>query len=83
MNKKIKKLIDKECYLCEERDYNVLDVHRIIWGSKYSRANTVTICVKCHRKIHAENPTIIIIGWKYSTRGRILHYIEDWVEKFK
>jgi len=83
MNKKLKKLIDKKCYICEEPEYAVLDVHRILWGESYSKNNTVALCVKCHRRIHCIPPQIIIYGWKMSTKGRVLHYMEEGVEKFK
>lgn len=86
INKKYQKRIDKECYICGENNLNVLDCHRIIHGKvggKYTTSNTCTICVKCHRKTHADPPQITILGWKMSTKGRMLHYIEDGVEKFK
>jgi hypothetical protein len=59
-----KKLIDKQafkkmegrCFFCEESDYNLLDVHRILEGSEkgqYTNTNSLVVCCKCHRKIHA------------------------------
>ena len=86
MNKRIKKLIDKRCYICDDPRGHLLDVHRIIPGSqggKYTHANTVTLCVSHHRSIHSDSPTLVIHGWRMSTRGRVLHYIEDGEEKFK
>ena len=47
MNKIEKKKIDKCCYFCEEKDYSVLDVHRIVPGEdggKYTDFNTLTCC---------------------------------------
>ena len=84
--KQIKKLSDKKCYFCSESDYSLLDVHRIIEGKdggKYQEANMVTVCCKCHRKIHSGK---IKIFRKYTTSlGRIvLHFIdENGVEKFE
>lgn len=77
--KQIKKLYDKKCYFCPECDYNLLDVHRIIEGKdggKYHEANTITVCCKCHRKIHSGK---IKIFRKYTTSlGKIvLHFIDE------
>lgn len=83
MKKKIMKKIAKECYLCGERDYSLLDVHRIQWGKSYSRNNTVVICIKCHRRIHCYPPQIVVFSWLMSTKGRVLHYCENGVEFFK
>ena len=82
--KQIFKRMDRACHFCKEEDYALLDAHRIIpgcEGGKYTRANTVTSCVKCHRKIHEGR--IVILGRHYTTAGvYILHYIEDDVEKW-
>lgn len=78
INKAIKKKIDKKCKFCEEDDLCTLDVHRITPGSeggKYTEHNTVTCCVKCHRKIH--NQKIKIDRKYYSTKGWILHYFDE------
>ena len=83
--KQIKKLVDGRCYFCPESSYELLDVHRIVEGKdggKYHEMNTVTVCCKCHRKIHAGR---IKIHRKYTTSlGRVvLHYVdEDGVERF-
>jgi len=81
-----KKLIDKQakkrtekCYFCEESDYSILDVHRIIPGEengKYTPHNSVVACASCHRRIHAGQ---IVIDRKYlSTSGKwIIHYWKD------
>jgi len=78
INKKHKKLFDKQCYFCEESNYALLDVHRIVEGNnggKYTEHNTVTVCSLCHRKIHAG---LIKIDRKYfSTSGWILHYYDE------
>lgn len=85
MNKKEKKKIDKNCYFCNEDNYNVLDVHRIKPGSEggtYSNFNTVTCCSNCHRKCHSGD--IKILGKHYSTAGRyVLHYIQEGEEIWK
>ena len=83
MDKKLKKLAARQCYICERDAYAVLDVHRIIWGGKYSEANTVVLCAICHRNVHADTPSIVIHGWRMSTRGRVLYYVENGEEKFK
>lgn len=83
MNKKIKKKSERKCYICGEENYSLLDVHRIKWGASYSHANTVVLCTTCHRKVHCLPAQIIIHGWKMSTKGRVLHYVEDQIEKFK
>ena len=83
--KQIKKLFDKRCYLCGEEDYSLLDVHRILEGKdggEYHEMNTITVCCKCHRKIHAGR---IRVFRKYTTTlGKVvLHYVdEDGVERF-
>lgn len=84
MNKKAKKKIDKACYFCNETNYSLLDVHRILPGSeggKYTQLNSVVCCSNCHRKIHAGQ---IKTMRKYlSTSGKwILHYIDNGVEYY-
>lgn len=76
--KKLMKRIDRECQFCGEDDYDLLDLHRIIpghKGGKYTRHNTVTCCALCHRKIHAGK--ITIFGKLSSTKGTVLHYINE------
>lgn len=77
------KRIDRTCCLCGEDDYELLDAHRIIPGSeggKYTRHNTITVCAKCHRKIHADR--IIILGKHFTSKGcYVLIYKEDNEEK--
>lgn len=77
MNKKILKKTAKKCYVCDESNYNLLDVHRIQWGKSYSKSNTVVLCVNCHRKVHCLPPEIVIFGWLNSTKGKVLHYINE------
>lgn len=85
MNKKEKKKIDRRCYFCEENNYSLLDVHRIIPGEEggsYTDFNTVTCCANCHRKCHSG--IIKIIGKHYSTAGKyVLHYVENGEEIWK
>lgn len=66
VDKKQKKRIDGKCVFCGEADYSLLDVHRIVPGSKYTKAGTVTVCSLCHRKCHSGR--IKIVG-KYFTSG--------------
>ena len=78
IDKQVKKRCDKKCYFCEEDDYAVLDVHRIIpgeEGGEYTEHNTVTVCACCHRRCHDGQ---ILIDRKYqSTGGTVLHYWKD------
>ena len=80
-NKKNFKRRSRECQICGENNYKLLDVHRIKWGGKYSFDNCVSLCTNCHRKVHSG--IIEIKGWKHSSIGRILHFIENNEEKFK
>lgn len=83
--KQIKKLVDGSCYFCKESDYDLLDVHRIIEGKDggvYCEMNTITVCCKCHRKIHSGK---IVVHRKYTTTlGKVvLHYVDcDGIEHF-
>lgn len=83
MDKKLKKLLDKKCCICEENQ--CLDVHRLTPGKdggKYVEGNCVTICPNCHRKCHSG--IIKIVGKYYCTSGRyIIKYIENEEEKMK
>lgn len=71
----------KQCAICEEDNYNLLDTHRIIWGGEYVLSNVLIVCSNCHRKIHAEE--IEIIQKTKSTKGELLIYIEDGIEIIK
>ena len=82
----IKKLHDKVCFFCSEDDYNLLDSHRILPGANggtYHEQNTVTVCSKCHRKIHSGR---IKTYRKYpafgGTRLWVLHCEVDGEEKW-
>lgn len=82
VSKKAFKLRAGKCHICDVPTYDLLDVHRIIWGGKYSTDNCVCLCVSCHRKVH--NEIIIVHGWVHSTKGRLLHYVdEEGNEQFK
>lgn len=85
------KLIDKKakknwenCYFCGESDYSLLDVHRIVEGKdggRYVEHNSLSVCCRCHRLIHAGQ---IKIDKKYlSSSGWILHYWQDGEEFWK
>jgi 5-methylcytosine-specific restriction endonuclease McrA len=85
--KQIKKLHDKECFFCGEKEYDLLDGHRIIEGQDggtYNWWNILTLCSNCHRRVHAG---IIKILGKYKCMGgnklSVIHYIENGEEKFK
>lgn len=79
LGKKAFKRRNRECQICREDTYELLDVHR--WriegkdGGKYSNSNCICACVKCHRLIHTNN--IKIIGVFNSTAGKLLNYIDS------
>jgi hypothetical protein len=76
--KQIKKRCDKHCYFCDCDIYELLDVHRIVEGKdggKYTDWNMCTACCLCHRKIHTN--IIQILGKHYSTKGYVIHYIDE------
>lgn len=79
MNKKqIFKRSHKQCLICEESNYDILDVHRILPGSqggKYSEWNMVCLCSNCHRKVHSGE--IEIQGKYMSTKGVVVKCIID------
>lgn len=85
MDKKVRKKIDRECHFCGEDDYDLLDLHRIVPGEndgKYIKSNVLTICCKCHRKVHSGR--IVVHGKHYSTLGRdVVHYTEDGEDRWK
>lgn len=78
VNKKTFKRRAGQCHICGEKEFAVLDTHRIIPGSeggKYEFTNCVCLCSLCHRKEQAG--LITVIGWVHSTAGRLLHYIDE------
>lgn len=83
INKQTFKHAEGKCRICGEPDYNLLDVHRINGGAnggKYSKSNSVSLCVKCHRRTHTGELTID--RYYESTTGRKLRIIEDGIERF-
>lgn len=85
VNKKAKKKFLGKCHFCEESDYSLLDLHRVLDGALggiYSDFNTVVCCANCHRKIHSKK---IILDRKYfSTSAKwLLHYWIDGEEYWK
>jgi len=77
ISKKIFKLRAKKCKICGEKDYDLLNCHRIIpgeKGGKYENTNCVCLCVKCHTLVHRNK--ITVIGWRNSTKGELLHIID-------
>lgn len=82
ISKKFFKTKNKQCYICEENKYELLDTHRLEAGGKYSNSNCVCLCSNCHRKHHSG--LITIKRWYNSTNGKVLHYIdENGEEQFK
>ena len=83
-SKQAKKKYDGECFFCQEKDYALLDAHRILpgeHGGTYDWMNTLTVCSNCHRRIHAGE---IKIDRKYqSTGGLVVRYFIDEVEYWK
>ena len=75
ISKKHFKRTNKECYICGEDKYELLDTHRLKAGGKYSNSNCVCICTSCHRKHHSG--LISIKKWYESTKGIVLHYIDE------
>ena len=78
ISKKYQKLIHGKCQLCENNNQCELDVHRILEGKnggKYSYDNTVILCSSHHRQ--QQSGQIKIIGWVNSTKGRLLHWIDE------
>lgn len=84
--KQILKLSRKKCFFCDADDYDILDVHRIMYetdNNKYNNpANTLVVCCTCHRLIHVKK---IVIDRKYiwSGPGYIVHYWKDGKEEWK
>lgn len=62
INKKNFKKYAKNCFFCNDKNLNILDVHRILEGSNggtYHSQNVIVVCANCHRKIHANEIKII------------------------
>lgn len=69
----------KQCFFCEEDNYELLDAHRILpgeEGGKYHNWNILVTCANCHRRIHSGE---IVVDRKYlGTQGSlIVHYWRD------
>lgn len=75
VNKKENKLIEGDCRICGESDYNLLDVHRLEHGKRYNFGNTCVLCCKCHRKHHTGS--IKIHKWVFSTNGYLLYWTDE------
>lgn len=74
-NKKDFKTVAGHCHICGEKRYELLDVHRVEAGSKYSYNGTVSLCNRCHRLHHSG--IIHIEGWYNSTAGRLLRWFDE------
>ncbi|MGE0569252.1 MAG: HNH endonuclease [Bacteroidia bacterium] len=80
VDKKSRKHFEGKCYFCDESDYSLLDVHRILpgeEGGRYVEHNVVVTCANCHRKIHDEQ--IKIDRFYYTSSG--IHILHFWDEK--
>jgi hypothetical protein len=75
ISKKHFKKRNKVCRICGEDRYELLDTHRLKEQGPYSVSNCVCICNSCHRKHHSN--LIKIIEWCHSTKGTLLHYIDE------
>ena len=78
------KLTAKQCRICKNDAYEVLDVHRLIPGKDkgaYALNNVTVLCANCHRKVH-RTKEIIIDRWYFSTAGYLLRIIENGEERF-
>ena len=80
VNKKLFKLKKRQCAICGESNYNLLDVHRIQEGKEYSESNCVALCCNCHRRHHSKE--ITVKEKRYSTDGWVLILEKDGKELF-
>ena len=85
MNAKIKwKKRYNKCAICGEKNYKLLDVHRIIYGEhggKYILNNILVVCANDHRRIHAGEIEIIQKG--KTSKGEFLLYLDSGIEIIK
>jgi hypothetical protein len=82
------KRVAGECLFCGEKDYSVLDPHRIFEGRNggtYVEENVVVCCATCHRKIHAGKIKVLGKHRSYGTwKMWLVHWVdEDGEEKWK
>ena len=75
ISKKAFKRREGKCHICEEKDYDLLETHRIKAKGKYSNNNCVCLCCCCHEKV--TRGRIKVIGWFNSTAGRLLCIISE------
>lgn len=75
INKKSFKRRHRQCQICGEEKYELLDTHRVMEGGKYEETNCVCLCISCHRKHHSG--LITIKKWFHSTSGKLLLYIDE------
>jgi hypothetical protein len=80
INKQDYKKETKCCIFCKEKEYNRLQVHRIIPGSEYRPSEVVTLCANCHTDVHAGK--FVIDRWYPSTNGDSLRVFVNGEEKF-
>jgi hypothetical protein len=79
INKQAFKRTEGKCHFCEESNYDLLEVHRICEGrdgGRYTRKNSICLCVLHHKMIHAK--MIKIFGKYFTSNGRwVVHYIDE------
>ena len=82
INREVDKSAAKKCPICDDKDIDVLEYHRIVPGKDggtYIPYNVVICCSSCHTLIHKDR--IQIKGWFESTGGKVLIIIKDGKEK--
>lgn len=80
-----RKHFDGACFVCGERDYSLLDAHRILPGAeggKYHWQNVLTLCASCHRMVASGR--LVVHGRHQTTLGKwVVHYTLDGLERWK
>lgn len=76
VNKRNLKKYASQCFLCDVKEYSLLDVHRIIageHGGTYDLSNCLILCSNCHRSVHSKKIEIIK---KHKSHGKTLFSVE-------
>ena len=79
-SKKAFKKFAGKCAFCDESNYAVLDIHRIIeghLGGTYHSLNSVCVCANHHRKIHDGQIKILKKHISYGENPYVLEFVED------
>jgi hypothetical protein len=69
-----------KCAFCEESNYAVLDVHRIVEGHRggvYHSLNAVCVCANHHRMIHDGQIQIVKKHISYGESLYVLEYVQN------